>query len=982
MAIEAVLDEDGHRRISLRDAAARGSSRRPRLPASLARFERGDRLAVALLILLPVLLYVPFSLAGHPILPGDNLTQNFPLRVLAGEQLRAGHLPTWDPLVWSGTPLLAGWNGGSMFPATWLFALLPSIAAWTVAYTANPIVAAVGAFLLLRLLGTRAPAATVGAMAFTYTGFMNGQVVHLGLVQGTALMPWTLVALELLRRRCSRHTPLHRLAGPVALLGAAAGLTVLAGDPRAVTTTAIADGIYLVALLVRSGGGARRGALLGAAATGTVVGALLSAVQWLPGLRFVHGSQRGTTAYSFFGAGSLDLGHLASFLLVPYLFGGNGNFGLPTYAGTYNLPELTIGTGVLATVAFMAYLPAVGGAALGRLPGAGRLLKRRRPPASASGEPWPVGRPDGRALGVWYVLALVGALLTLGSTTPLGNLLVHIPLFGGERLQNRNAALIDLAFVVLLAFLLDDLLARRGAGLLRSWRTKLLCLVPLAAMTGLVLFAYADPSAMRRFDGVSPTDTWLFTSMTADNLWQLAVVAGATALVLRPSLVHRRRGRLGLAVLVVADLGLFLANASFAGAPSSVLSGASQVSRTVARLAGTGRIAIYNPLNQAPPEGPHFAQELGAPDLNVVAGLASVQGYGSVVSSAYDQATSTHGYENLQVNGLSRTTFDALDLQTLLTLPAAFATTLPPGQAPPAPGSPVPGAASSAAAIGTPAAVVGGPYHIGPGDSRTFLLPSPMAVHAVDLLLSGPSRTADTASPRLVLGAGRQAQAPVATAVHGPDATARLAGGRPVLALSVHNPAHHPLLLRAVVVDAGRPATRLALDGPLQGRIQGPHWRYQATIGSFVAWKNLRAPGRAWLQATGSRTPDPSTTAPGRVRTVATSPTDSQQTVVSLPRPALLVRSEAYAKGWTARLTPSSGGPTRVVTVRPLGIVQAVPVPAGRYTVTWRYAPSVVLDGLAASLAGLVLLGGLVLVAIVARRRADDPSAVGSSRPA
>jgi hypothetical protein len=62
---------------------------------------------------LPVLVYGIPALLGHPVLPGDDLTQNFPLRVLAGQEIRSGQLPLYDPYIWSGAPLLAGWNAGA-----------------------------------------------------------------------------------------------------------------------------------------------------------------------------------------------------------------------------------------------------------------------------------------------------------------------------------------------------------------------------------------------------------------------------------------------------------------------------------------------------------------------------------------------------------------------------------------------------------------------------------------------------------------------------------------------------------------------------------------------------------------------------------------------------------------------------------------------------------------------------------------------------
>src|SRR4029077_15671330 len=94
-------------------------------------WRRGDVVAAVLLIALPAVIFGVPALLGHAVLPGDDLTQNFPLRVLAGRGIRAGHLPLFDPYIWSGAPLRAGWNAAAAYPLTWLFAILPGTAAWT-----------------------------------------------------------------------------------------------------------------------------------------------------------------------------------------------------------------------------------------------------------------------------------------------------------------------------------------------------------------------------------------------------------------------------------------------------------------------------------------------------------------------------------------------------------------------------------------------------------------------------------------------------------------------------------------------------------------------------------------------------------------------------------------------------------------------------------------------------------------------------------
>jgi hypothetical protein len=85
--------------------------------------------ALGSLVLLSVLVYAVPALLGHPVVPGDDLTQNLPLRELVGRQIAHGHLPVYDPYLWSGAPLLAGWNAGAAYPLTWLFAALPGPAA-------------------------------------------------------------------------------------------------------------------------------------------------------------------------------------------------------------------------------------------------------------------------------------------------------------------------------------------------------------------------------------------------------------------------------------------------------------------------------------------------------------------------------------------------------------------------------------------------------------------------------------------------------------------------------------------------------------------------------------------------------------------------------------------------------------------------------------------------------------------------------------
>ncbi len=117
------------------------------------------------LVALPLVIFGVPALFGHPAIAQDNLIQNFPLRVLTGEQLRSGHLPLLNPLANSGTPLLGGMNAGSFFPLTLLFVIPAPILMWVVNLVVVYAAAGIGLFALLRWYGISTSSAFVPASA-------------------------------------------------------------------------------------------------------------------------------------------------------------------------------------------------------------------------------------------------------------------------------------------------------------------------------------------------------------------------------------------------------------------------------------------------------------------------------------------------------------------------------------------------------------------------------------------------------------------------------------------------------------------------------------------------------------------------------------------------------------------------------------------------------------------------------------------------
>jgi hypothetical protein len=938
-----------------------------------ARLTRADRWALVVLVLLPVVLNLGWALAGHPVLDGDNLTQNYPLRALAGQLIAHWRLPLWDPGIWSGVPLLAGWNAGAMFPGTLLFAIGPGVAAYEVNVIASGIACGVGFHLFLRRSGCSPLASLLGALTWSETGFMSGQVVHLGLIQGTSLAPFILLAIDgVFRARAARAPSGHW----VALLGIAAGLVVLAGDPRAASNDAIIAAVYLAARCWM----ARRSALrpLRDVVAGAALAVAVSAVQWLPGLVYLHSSQRSASSLAFFGLGSLGWSSVP-LLGVPYLLGGNGNFSMPMYAGPFNLPEVTYAVGILPLIALFALIPSV----------------RRRQAAD-------------RGVAVWYAMFVVGAVLSAGTKTPLGHLLVHIPLFGGERLQNRNAAICDFALAVLLAVFVDRLRPKEPTTETSPWPGRarsLLGAVPVAAVLGLVAAMFVTTGPMERWLGFTSPEPRLPDEMAPYYAVAILIALGGLVVLLRRAWRSPEGRRRAAAAVVVADVLVFVVMASYQPVPLSTLSPSNApLTAMLERLPPGTRVAIDDP-DQLALDYPQFlTDDLGVNDLVLLHGIDSVEGYGSAVPAAYEDATGTHDVENLLPSALVGPTYDDLDLGLLIVVPEQFGSILAAGAPIPVPhGPPVP--TGTSAADRQPGGVArapyppAGPWRLGPRPV-TWQLPAPTGISAATIAFDGrygPVRSA--VSVTVSLADGRSLTE--AATLKGTDASvsipsAAVSAGGGAISISVRVPrslgtaggtGSSPLpAVGAVVVTAAASSAPLALrqpssgtvrfvlDGLLQGLLTPPHWVYAGHVGPLVLYRDTKVRGPAWLEAPGA-TSSAEPTAAGSLTTRSTEPWQDPTEIVDAPSPVLLVRSEQYSPGWSVsvqRVTGPRASPSgRTVTqaVVPVGLVQGTSLQAGRWIVTWHYHSTRAEIGLAAGVVGWLACAGLAVAGLRERRR-------------
>jgi hypothetical protein len=222
---------------------------------------RRHRFALVFLALLATTLFLPALLKREVFTLRDHFDYFQPLRAFTADELKAGHLPLWNPYSASGEPWLANPQTGVFYPPTWLFVVLPFETAYMLYLLLHLILLGWGAYLLF---ARRAPpgAAIVGAVAIMFSGPV---LSLLDVTNNFATLAWVPLVLW-----CALEGAWRRAAFVLAL-------AFLAAEPFFATVAAL-----LYALVRR-----KRDVLATA-----VIAFGLTAVQLLPFLEFVMRSDR------------------------------------------------------------------------------------------------------------------------------------------------------------------------------------------------------------------------------------------------------------------------------------------------------------------------------------------------------------------------------------------------------------------------------------------------------------------------------------------------------------------------------------------------------------------------------------------------------------------------------------------------------------------------------------------------------------------
>jgi len=308
--------------------------------------DRAVQVAVLTLCLLPLLWLWPSVFGGRTFVPYDlaefppasllltpeqyeatrdganhDVTEPPPWFVpemkLAGDELRSGRLPTWNPHARTGAPLHAHGLIGLCYPPNWiaLFAHDPASRLVVLAWISTAL-GGLFAFGLLRRVGLSVLPAWFGAMLFQLSGPMAANSFFWMRLASYVWLPGVLWALLCLARG-DRMRP-----GPLCAVAVSFAMTWLGGFPPFAITTSVFAGfllLWLVGERVVAGAraeAARLGLRLGC---GLLLGALLAMPQVLPSMQFFAQSARTTDPKLAEIAGSAFETYGLSGYLVPDL---------------------------------------------------------------------------------------------------------------------------------------------------------------------------------------------------------------------------------------------------------------------------------------------------------------------------------------------------------------------------------------------------------------------------------------------------------------------------------------------------------------------------------------------------------------------------------------------------------------------------------------------------------------------------------------
>ncbi|NCN58335.1 YfhO family protein [Candidatus Microgenomates bacterium] len=247
----------------------------------------------------------------------DNLKLFYPFRKFTTEQLAQGHIPLWNPYVFSGNIHLATYQSAVLYPLNVLYFVLPQIDAWSLLIIAQSIIAGIFTYLFLKKLSLSFKSSLFGAVLFAYSGWMTVWSQESLVIEHTAL--WLPMILYSIERLFSKYSYANWL-----LLVLGLSLSILAGFLQMSIYSFTIAGLWI--LYRWKNKDRRQLKQLYPFIFGLLVAILLVGIHLVPAIEAFFGSPRGQVDAKFlFDDYLAKPWHLLTFL-IPDFWGNPGAY--------------------------------------------------------------------------------------------------------------------------------------------------------------------------------------------------------------------------------------------------------------------------------------------------------------------------------------------------------------------------------------------------------------------------------------------------------------------------------------------------------------------------------------------------------------------------------------------------------------------------------------------------------------------------------
>jgi len=164
--------------------------------------------------------FAPFggdASAPWNLLRWDALGQYYPWRLLAARELRAGHIPLWNPHQFAGAPFVANGQSAVFYPLNLVFWIFDVARAFAISAWLHSLLAALGTYALAQRWKLSRGAAVFAAIAFTFGGYLTSWVMLPTLANTASWLPLCVLLFER-ASKSRRDFALFSLAFACALL--------------------------------------------------------------------------------------------------------------------------------------------------------------------------------------------------------------------------------------------------------------------------------------------------------------------------------------------------------------------------------------------------------------------------------------------------------------------------------------------------------------------------------------------------------------------------------------------------------------------------------------------------------------------------------------------------------------------------------------------------------------------------------------------